>query len=206
MKKIFVSFASLLLAGNLAFSQGVADQAVIPVSVTLNSILRLNVTSGGNIEFVVNTLDDYTNGIPNIARYTTTFTVASSIDFDVLLYAEDATLMGVSGGTMILSNLGYVIESTGTGTPGIAATDTWALCALGANPTAVQALTDATTIPEIVSSQTNHGAGPTSQNTFEIQWELGTMNAPMELTSLLSQSIPADRYSTNVFLVVEKAD
>ncbi|MCB9002091.1 MAG: hypothetical protein H6537_09000 [Bacteroidales bacterium] len=50
------------LLASLAFGQAVNDQAIIPVSVTLNSILRLTVVSGGNIDFVVNTIDQYTSG------------------------------------------------------------------------------------------------------------------------------------------------
>ena len=56
----------------------------------LNSILRLNVTSGGNIEFTINNIDQYTAGIANGTRYDTKFTVASSVDFNVLMYARMA--------------------------------------------------------------------------------------------------------------------
>ena len=62
MRKLFYSLALLFLS-QVSFGQAVNDQAIIPVSVTLNSILRLTVVSGGNIEFVVNTIDQYTGGI-----------------------------------------------------------------------------------------------------------------------------------------------
>ena len=109
MKKITLSIIALFFAGQMSFAQAVSEHAIIPVSVTLNSILRLNVVTGGNIEFVVNTIDQYTNGISNSTQYTTNFTVASSTDFDVTLMAEDATLIGSdnSAHTMTLDNIGY---------------------------------------------------------------------------------------------------
>jgi hypothetical protein len=59
MRKFLFGFVMLFLS-QLGYGQAVNDQAVIPVSITLNSILRLTVVSGGNIDFVVNTIDQYT--------------------------------------------------------------------------------------------------------------------------------------------------
>jgi hypothetical protein len=81
----------------MGFGQAVNAQAIIPVSVTLNSILRLTGVSGGNIDFVVNTIEQYTNGINNgggDARYQTNFTVSASQDFNVTVRAEDLTFFG----------------------------------------------------------------------------------------------------------------
>lgn len=209
MRKILFSLAGLLTFGGM-MAQPVADNAVIPVSVTLHSILRLNVTSGGNIEFIVNTLDQYTNGIPNSTRYTTTFTVASSLDFDVEMYAEDGTFIGsddaTTANTMALNNLGYAVESTGGGTVG--ATDNYQICGAVANPSTVRAITNGAF--EIVSSVPAPGgaggAGDINQNRFEVQWELGTGNGTMTTTPLLTQNLASDRYSTNIFLVLKAHD
>ena len=57
MKKLFITLVLSATFLGASFGQAVADQGVIPVSVTLNQILRLNVTSGGNINFVINTRD-----------------------------------------------------------------------------------------------------------------------------------------------------
>ncbi|HON17558.1 MAG TPA: hypothetical protein PK990_00140 [Salinivirgaceae bacterium] len=203
MKKLIFTLAGLVAFVSI-IAQPVSDNAVIPVSVTLNSILRLNVVSGGNIEFVVNTLDQYENGIANTTRYTTTFTVASSIDFDVDLYAQDAQLIGSgsSSNTMPLNNIGYVLEATGTGT--VSATGNYSLAGGNVSPSALQALSSS--ITEIISSipvpAGAGGAGDVNQNRFEIQWELGTQTPPLNSTSLLRQSLTADRYTTNVFLVL----
>ncbi|ALO14290.1 hypothetical protein L21SP5_00618 [Salinivirga cyanobacteriivorans] len=191
MKKLSLLFVGLLL-GMATIAQPVVDNAIIPVAVNLNSILRLNVTSGGNIEWTVNTIDQYQNGIATGPRYQTDFTVASSVDFDINLYAEDATLLGTDdvNNTMSLDNIGYDVVSTGGGADGT----NWNL------PGTVAALTNAA-VP-VVTSIGGFGAGDITQNAFQIQWEMGTSGTGMNGSSLLQQSIAPDRYTTNVFLVL----
>lgn len=175
MKKLVLGAAMLLFA-QYSFGQAVKDNAVIPVSITLNSILRLTVTSGGNIQFVVNTIDQYTNGIPNNTspQYTTKFTVSSSRDFIVSMGAEDATFTGLETGLpMDLDFLEY--EMGGAGTGAIAG---------------VQPLLDLTAPEDIVTE----AAG--GQLEYEILWALGVNK------SLLTASLPADIYVTNVFLLL----
>jgi hypothetical protein len=121
MKKLTLLIAGLILFTTTSFGQ-IDDRAVIPVAVTLNSILRLNVTSGGNIEFNFNTLDDYQNGIATSAAYQTKFNVASSVNWDVVMYSENANLIGTdiiedgtnTANTMSLDNIGYHVLSEGT--------------------------------------------------------------------------------------------
>ncbi len=175
MRKLFFAAAMLLLS-QAGFGQAVKDNAVIPVSITLNSILRLTVTSGGNIQFVVNTIDQYTNGIANSAQYTTNFVVSSSRDFNVTLGAEDASFIGLeTGGTMDLAFLRYTMDGAGGGT--IAG---------------IQELSDLTA-PTTVVRQSAGG-----NLLYEIQWELGTTGGTAG--SLLAANLPADIYVTNVFL------
>ncbi len=177
MRKLLFTL-TMLIFSQFCFGQAVSDNAVIPVSVTLNSILRLTVTSGGNIQFIVNTIDQYTTGIANGPQYTTTFSVASSRDFDVTMGAEDLTFIGIETGStaLALSNLRYTMAGVGAG----------AIAGL-------QPLIDLTAPETIVSTV----AGPSATNTYEIQWELGTVPP-----TLLSQSLDADIYVTNVFLNV----
>jgi len=175
MRRLFFAAAMLLLS-QAGFGQAVKDNAVIPVSITLNSILRLTVTSGGNIQFVVNTIDQYTSGIANSAQYTTNFVVSSSRNFDVTLGAEDPNFIGLeTAGSMDLAFLRFTMGGTGGGAlPGI------------------QELSDLTT-PITVVSNTAGG-----NLLYEIQWELGTTGGTAG--SLLAANLPADIYVTNVFL------
>ena len=199
MKKLFVAF-SLLLFSYVGFSQSVNDQATIPVSVTLNSILRLTVVSGGNIDFVVNTMAQYQNGINNGAtepRYNTVFTVASSRDFNVNLRAEDGAFQGQdnsSANVMDLDNVGFdlIVTPGATGAfPG-----NWTSPADG-NILALEQ----SPASNLITSVSGSGAGGVDQNSFTIRWRLGTGEGAMKAGStLLQQSLPPDRYVTNVFL------
>jgi hypothetical protein len=213
MKKFKFLFA-LMVSGTMLFGQPIVDNAVIPVSVTLNSILRLNVTSGGNIEFVVTTLSQYESGINSAGtdtRYITTFTVASSVDFNVAISSETADLAGTSGAAgnvMAMNNLGYSLDYTGTG--GTAADDGsghWDLdpnidAAAPAEDPAVLTVLGATCVTSSdVAGGGLGGAGDTEKNQFDIIWRLGTSTGGnMSATNLLQNSIAPDRYATNVYL------
>lgn len=186
---------------NAGFSQRVDDRAVIPVAVTLNSILRLNVESGGNIEFAFNTLSDYQNGFTGDSdARKTVFSVASSVRWKVEMFSENATLVGTNsvagspGVNFELDNIGYhvvgaapnvVYSATAMGVPAI----------LEATPVSIAAWSG-------VAGTTN--AGGSEVNRFEIFWQCGTRNAPMNGASILQQSLPADRYATNVFLILSE--
>jgi len=211
MKKLTFIFA-LLFSGSLLIAQPVVDNAVIPVSVSLNSILRLNVTSGGNIEFVVSTLAQYGSGITGIGnpRYQTNFTVASSVDFDVQISSETATLNGTTAGnTMLMNNLGYSLGMAvgATGTAGIGGTTgfNYELTpneTLGEDPLVLTTVaTDCVT--SLPSDGTDlGGAGDAAKNSFVIFWRLGTRETNMNTNTLLQNSDSPDRYSTNVFLTL----
>ena len=203
MKRLILLMAGLLTTGTV-FSQAIDDRAVIPVSITLNSILRLNVTSGGNIEFNFNTLEDFQNGLNEgavSAAYQTSFTVASSVNWNVNMYAEDATLLGtdIAGAprTLALNNIGYSVASA-TGAQAI--TDFNAPSAA-----AVVALTNAPATVLVGYNSTIPNAGDIIRNSFVVHWRAGTSEGNMNGASILSQGVAADRYSTNVFLVLQPA-
>jgi hypothetical protein len=175
MKKLLFSAFALALSF-MAYAQPVSDNATIPVSVTVNSILRLNITSGGNIEFVFNTLDQMSGGIDGSTRTTTTFTVASSRNFNVTLEPEGA-LVGTDGGTLALNNIGIAITgTTGTAAPG-------SNTALAATQTIVT-----TGLP-----------GDAQANIYTIEWSCA--NGGTGMTTGV-YNINPDRYSTNCYLTV----
>jgi len=181
MKKLLLGF-SMLLIGQLGFGQAVSDNAVIPVSVTLNSILRLTVTSGGNIQFVVTTIDHYTNGIANAPRYSTSFTVSSSRDFTVTMTPDNGThFVGLeTGSTNVFenNNVGYALTGTGVSTGG-----------------ALRGLDASEVIVDLGVAGGNQA--------YTIDWELGTIGGGgMNTNSLLTESYPADVYVQNIFLTL----
>jgi hypothetical protein len=192
MKKLTLSLIAVILALTTSLAQPVSDMGIIPVGITLNSILRLNITGGGNLEYSVNTMTQYTNGILPAPAYVTTFTVASSVHFSVDLYSDAANFTGVSGGgnVMPVGNLGYILTETGSGIP---ATN-WIILAT------IQAVTNAPV--RIINGAGLPSAGDITQNSFVLSWELATVNlrAVSTLSSLLTQNLASDRYVANVVL------
>ncbi len=183
MKKLILGAAMLLFA-QMGFSQMVSDQAVVPVSVTLNSILRLTVTSGGNIVFVFNTIDQYTGGIASSARTTTKFQVSSSRTYSVTMATESATFIGLETGntTFELNNVGYTL--TAYGDAAVINTDKHGL-------SETQVLTPVAGTP----------AGGNHQ--YDIAWEVGTVGGGgMNTETLAAQSLATDIYVNNIFLTL----
>ncbi len=206
MKRLSISILAVIFSLGAAFSQPVSELGIIPVGVTLNSILRLNITSGGNLEYVINTIDQYQGGIAAGAPYTTNFNVASSVNFDVSIIADADDFTGVdnntSANTMALNNLAYIMGENGSGTDGTE----WVLNTTATGlPCAVTGPTDGAEIIVLGSTTVaNPSAGGIDQNAFIINWQFGTHIVggvvPMNAASLLAQSIASDRYVVNVFL------
>jgi hypothetical protein len=186
-----------LLSVNTTFSQ-VDDRAVVPVSVTLNSILRLNIESGGNVEFNFNTLNQYQNGITNSTQYDTKLSIASSVDWNLKMGAEDGSLVQTdsvgTGTNMPLGYIGYEINSTGTGSNYTIPSDG-----------TVEPLQQLSTIADGSEQIQNSGgnAGGIGANQFTVHWECGTGNGNLTTGSLLGSNFTGGRYSTNVFFILE---
>lgn len=186
MKKLFLIIV-LAVLGITAKAQAVSDMAVIPIGVTLNSIARLTVTSGGNIEFVVNTMDQYENGVDFMPSTTTTFTVASSSPFGVTLQADNANLIGTISAEhkMPVEFVEYSMGTTTSGTPQI-----------NQNLVAYEKLS--TTEKWIIGEdKADHPAGV--YNGIKIQWSLTSGNNQGALKGYAS-----DRYVVNAFLQLKQ--
>lgn len=179
MKKL-VTLILTMGIGLSSFSQAINDQAVIPVSVTLNSIMRIQVTSGGNMEFVFSSIDSYTSGIGPSARYVTVFSVASSVDFDVTLDTESTDFIGEgTGASLLLDAVDFQL------TGGVAGTNT---------------LLHATQLPlvdgeDIIVPLTNNGG---QGHIFTMNWQCGVTK------DIVSYNVGPDRYSNNIFLTLTK--
>ena len=205
MKSVKILRYSLLLiiisCSIPSFSQPVSDRAVVPVAVTLNQILRLNVTDGGNIEFVFNRIDQYQNGIPNSAIYDTRLTVASSTAWELNMGAEDATFIGTDdpSNTLDLDYVGFQLTDAGNHTFGTEFID-----AAGANAAAVGLATYPVSV--ITSGAAPNGnAGDITDNIIIINWECNTagLNTTTGNDALIDETVNPDRYVTNVLLDVE---
>ena len=207
MKKSILASCIAMIVTGAAFAQPVSDRAVVPVAVTLNQVLRLHVINGGNIEFVLNQIDDFRNGVANSAFYDTDIVVASSTDWEMNFGAEDATFMGTDNivNTLALNNVGFTITETGTNTCCTALLDI--LIAGNVSTGTANALV---TYPVVlITTGATGNAGDVTENAFTFNWECGTQVAGgtstgvMNATSLLDQSITPDRYVTNVLFDID---
>ena len=208
MKKI--SFiAIMLICGMTTFAQAVKDRNIIPVAVNLNQVLRMNITNGGNIEFVFNTIADYKSGIGAGADaiYLTSFEVASSTRWALDFGAETANLIGNDNPSNLLdiNNIGLSLNNLGTHKFGAAA----AAIGTGATELFSAATTNATktialpTYPTTLITDNKvaaANAGDAVDNKFSINWRCGTKEGTMNGTALIDQkpSPAPDRYVVNV--------
>ncbi|KAF0190424.1 MAG: hypothetical protein FD166_3810, partial [Bacteroidetes bacterium] len=206
---------AMIVCGS-AFAQPVSDRAVVPVAVTLNQVLRLHVTNGGNVEFVFNTIDQYKNGIANSAFYDTDVVIASSTSWDLQFGAEDGTFMGTDdpGNTMPLSNVGFQCDWTGLATCCAAASDVSTVGSPWANATAIGGgvVNGLAVYPAmLMTAGAGLNGGDINDNSFTIHWECGTgqmagtttMFGALPAGSLLNQNLAPDRYVTNVLLDID---
>lgn len=223
MKKISLA-AVLLICGSVVFGQAVKDRSVIPVAVSLNQVLRMTVTNGGNIEFVFNTIEDYKNGISSEAvssaanpttsgsMYKTDFTVSSSTRWALTYGTEEPTFLGTDNPNtaFALDNVGFTITNLGNNTFEAAGSTigTTAAASLFSTPTAnateVAALqTYPVTLIED-NNTVNANAGDAADNSFTLNWRCGTAEqgsvVPMNPIKIIDQNpSPApDRYVVNV--------
>jgi len=214
----------MLICGVTLFAQAVKDRNVIPVAVSLNQVLRMTITNGGNVEFVFNTIDDYKKGLSSDiasvsqnplasqAMYKTDFTVSSSTRWSLTYGAEEATFLGTDNPTttFALNNVGFKISNLGLNTfegagKAKSATPTASLFSAPTNnATQVAALQ---TYPVILiddNATINADAGDSKDNSFTLNWRCGTAEAgtvvPMNAVKLIDQkpSPAPDRYVVNV--------
>jgi hypothetical protein len=203
MKKVLLALLGLILLGQGVKAQPVSDNAVIPMAITVNSILRLNVVDGGNIEFVFNTLNDISFGLSG-ARYGTTVTVASSGNWDLSVFATTATFLNDAGQTVPLNRVCFNITNGGTFVIGIVAATSNTL--YYPNGVIAGALTDRSNLIDgsvapaqnVLTTGTLAGgnAGNTTQNRFTFNWECGTANCAGGSMA----GTRSGRYSTSILL------
>ena len=234
MKKIILPiFLFCLLFSNLKTNaQAVRDRGIIPVAVNLNLVLRFQILDGGNIEFVFNSIKDYSLGMgaagaavtnsvglgvgttltADQQMYRTRFTVAASRRWTLNYGTEQLTFMGTdnAANTFPLDNVGITMTATGTHTSvATGVTSTQAGNFLVGGLTAPSAL-----VPFPVALITDSGvavanAGSADDNSFCIFWQCGSADGggtpAMNAVTLLQQTTsPApDRYITNVLFELD---
>lgn len=200
MKTLTTIFLALVISAGSAFAQPIKDKAVIPIGVTLNKISRLDITGGGAIEFIFNTIDHYRNGINHeattggsLSQYQTSLIVASSSDYTLNLSAEATTFTSQDGtGTALdIGELQYLVEHTGTAPAAPAVHEVTVTPEYNTAASAVS-VTDGD-VPIVEPGTTDGNAGNGEANAFTIHWIMGA-------SGNLLGSTESGRHITNITL------
>ena len=201
MKKVLLGFLGLLLLSQGIKAQPVSDNAVIPMAITVNSILRLSVVDGGNIEFVFNTLNDINTGLSG-ARYSTSVTVASSSNWDLSVLATTDAFYDDGGNDIPLSHVCFNLTNTttaGANTIGIDNTfnSIYAANGVASAITAYNTLTDTPPVINVLTPGSGN-AGDIVANAFTFNWECGVTANCGAGSSMIGE--PSGRYATSILL------
>lgn len=184
MKQRLAFLALLLFLG-----AGSLKSQIIPPP---NPGLYVNIVSGYSIEFVFDEINEYINGIMNAGQQTF-IRIGAIYDWKLQFNADQLTFVGsLPGNTMELNNLGVTISSIGTNTEfnGHIVNNATVPVALESN--------DITLLT--MGSLTNKGYG--IENSFTLNWEMGTRNGNMNQTRMLDQMLATDSYTLNIILTL----
>jgi hypothetical protein len=159
-----------------------------------NPGLALNIVSGYSIEFVFDEIDEYIYGIMN-AGQSTFIRIGAIYDWKLQFKADQIMFYGTFDPShqMELNNVGVTVNSIGTNLDDGTNIINYAKTA----PIALES-NDVTLLTK--GSLSNKGYG--IENTFTLDWEMGTRNGNMNQTRMLDQLIPADTYTLNIILTL----
>jgi hypothetical protein len=181
----------LLLALLILASFGKVKSQDIPPP---NPGLVINIVSGYSIEFVFDEIDEYINGIGN-AGQSTFIRIGAITDWKLQFRADQVMFYGTNdpSNQMELNNVGVVVTSLGTNQDDGSNISNNAKNA----PIALES-SDITLLTK--GSLSNKGYG--IENSFTLNWEMGTRNGNMNQVRMLDQNLGADTYTLNIILTL----
>lgn len=174
MKNFTIALSILLVLPFCKLQAQATDTDVVNFTAILQSVLNLNVTSGQNQTATFDTPDKYNLGIDAVG--TTTVTMESTSNWTLEINAADFT----DGASAIIpiNNLGVWCEATGAHTIGAEAT-----CAYTSLATSM----GITNTDQMLIDNGTGNSGDASDNAFNLNWTMGTMNGSMNTASMFDQ-------------------
>ena len=174
MKKFTIILGVLLMLQGTNIKAQLTDTEVVNFTAILVSVLNLNVTSGDNQTATFDSPDLYNFGIDAVG--TTTVTMESTTNWDLKINAADFS-DGVAA-IIPIDNLGVWCEATGAHTFGneVICINTSLATSMGI------------TIGDqvLIDLGTGNG-GDATDNAFNLNWTMGTMNGTMNTASMFDQ-------------------
>jgi hypothetical protein len=159
-----------------------------------NPGLVINIVSGQSIEFVFDEFDEYVNGISGGGQ-STIIRIGAIYDWKLQFKADQDMFYGTNDPTnqMELNNVGVMVVSTGTNQDDGSNITNYAKFA----PVALDDI-DVTLMEK--GALTNKGYG--IENSFFLNWEMGTRNGNMNPLTMLEQYLGSDTYTLNIILTL----
>jgi len=179
------------------------EQAFVPIILDVSQILRMNIASGGTIEFAFNSIEDYRSGISGAVAgnnfYITQFNISSSTPWILNYGSEINILQGVDNpiNTLPANIIGFELQTTGNYTLGAEINSF--ITNNGADIIGLDLFP--TVLMEPAAGPLPRNAGNINDNSFLLVWRCGTSEGTMLASNLLelNTSPASDRYITNVF-------
>jgi len=196
MKKLIILFVAIFTFATMGLKAQTSEN--VALTVILTDVFDLNVTAGAAITFTFDTPAEWNTGMVAPDGGTTTdVTIDATQDWELTILSPD--LSDGAAGVMPAGNVGVYCTDNG-GNYSIGAEVACAYIAVGsplALPNAATVLLDVGT----------GNAGDATDNMFSINWECGTMNAPMNGTSMLQHvaqgDFPTGTYTSTVVLTLQ---
>ena len=159
-----------------------------------NPGLVINIVRGYSIEFWFDTMDKYINGIQN-AGQSTFIRIGAIYDWKLQFKADQDMFYGTTNPSnqMELNNVGVTVTSLGTNQDDGSNIVNYAKTA----PVALE-FNDVTLLTKGTLSNKGYGI----ENTFTLDWEMGTRNGNMNPTRMLDQNLGADDYTVTITLTL----
>ncbi len=174
MKKFIIVLMVLAMAQATGMKAQTTDTDVVNFTAILQEVLNLNVTGGQNQTADFDTPDEYNLGIDAVG--TTTITVESTGDWDLQINAAD---FSDGGGNIIpIDNLGLWCEATGVHQIGTEVSCSYTSLANALGITATD---------QMLLDNLGGNGGDASDNAFNLNWTMGTMNGSMSTASIFQQ-------------------
>jgi hypothetical protein len=159
-----------------------------------NPGLVINIVTGYSIEFVFDEFDEYYYGIPNTGQ-DTYIRIGAIYDWKLQFKADQTVFYGTNNpaNQMELNNVGVTVASTGTNQDDGSNIINYAKVA----PLALEG-NDVTLMTKGALSNRGYGI----ENSFVLNWEMGTRNGNMNPVNMVDQLLAPDIYTVNIILTL----
>ncbi|MDZ7743769.1 MAG: hypothetical protein U5Q03_19050 [Bacteroidota bacterium] len=175
MKKFTFFIAMILTLSSANIMAQDTDVDVVNFTAILSSVLNLNVTGGQDQTATFDTPDKYNFGIDAVG--TTTITIESTADWNLQINADDFIEDGGSN-IIPIDNVGVWCEATGTHQIGTE---------ISCSNTSLATSMGITNTDQILLDNGGENGGDASDNAFNLNWTMGTMNGTMNTASMFQQ-------------------